>query len=552
MNENASNPTAGKAEIAEQVEVISLLRDMLHRLKNFWWVIILMTALGGALFYFRSSSTYTPRYMAEATVSVEIVNGGQYANQNTAEQMGTIFPYILTSGALSDVIATDLGTTGVPGTITVTSIRGTNLLTIDVTGREPEMTYAILQSVLKNYPEVAKYVVGQTNLTVIDDSGVPEDTGRNSVIRGSVKRGLLIGFALGVLMLLAYTMSTRTIRSESDLRSVLNVPCLGSLPFVRKKRRTKVINNELNMLYDRNCDEYMEAMRMIRTRLDRLTEGKKVLMVTSSIPGEGKSTVAANLAISIAQKGKKVILIDCDLRNPSQTSIFNLAGGYPGLGSVLRGESALEDSMVEIKVRGIPIGLTVIPGGDNQSRSVEILGGEAMSELLVQLRERADAIILDTPPSAMLMDAMILARHADGAVYVIMSDFAKRSYIYKGIEELNENAVPVLGCLLNGAAVYSGRYGYSKYGYGRYGYGYGYKSGYRYGSKYGAESEPEKSKSKSKSKSKTESRRKTRSDVGVNGESSVEAESESLSESELDDGNDIDSVIESLSSDTNP
>ncbi len=482
MNENASNAATGKAENAEQIELLSLLRDMLHRLRRFWWVIVLVTALGGALFFFRSSSSYTPRYVAEATVSVEIVNGGQYANQNTAEQMGTIFPYILTSGALSDVIATDLGTTGVPGTITVTSIRGTNLLTIDVTGRDPEMTYAVLQSVLANYPEVAKYVVGQTNLTVIDDSGVPEDTGRSSVIRGSVKRGLLIGFALGVLLLLAYTLSTRTIRTEADLRSLLNIPVLGSLPFVRKKRRNRVISNELNMLYDRGCDDYIEAMRMIRTRLDRLTEGKKVLMVTSSIPGEGKSTVAANLAISVAQKGKKVVLIDCDLRNPSQTGIFNLAGGYPGLGSVLRGESPLEDSMVEIKLRDVPIGLTVIPGGDNQSRSVEILGSDAMSELLDKLREQADAIILDTPPSAMLMDAMILARHADGAVYVVMSDFAKRSYIYKGIEELNENGVPVLGCLLNGASTHSGRYGYYKYGYGRYGYSYGSRYSYKYGS----------------------------------------------------------------------
>ena len=232
------------------------------------------------------------------------------------------------------------------------------------------------------------------------------------------------------------------------------------------------------MLFDRNCEDYIEAMRLIRTRLERQLGNKKVIMVTSSIPGEGKSTVAANLAISFAQKGKKVILVDCDLRNPSQGSIFNLAGGYPGLASILKGESKLEDSLVEVTHNDAPIGLTVLSGGDKQTRSVEIMGSDEMGELLENLSARADLVILDTPPSAMLVDAMILARHADGVVYVVMNDYAKRRFIYKGIEELTENSVPVLGCLLNGAHGRLGRYGYyGHYGhYGRYGYGYGYSS----------------------------------------------------------------------------
>ena len=478
MNENTEK-TSVKQEEVNRAAPILLAKDMLHRLRRFWWVIVLTTALFAAIFYYHSNTTYTARYVAEATVSVEIVNGGQYANQNTAQQMGTVFPYILTSGALSDVIAADLGTKDVPGTITASSIRGTNLLTIKASANDPEMAYAILQSVLKNYPEVAQFVVGQTKLTVIDDSGVPSDTGRSSVLRGSIRRGALIGFALGVLMLLLYTVNTRTIRGESELRSLLNVTCFGSLPLVRRKKRTQNNDKEINMLYDRNCGDYVEAMRLVRTRLERQLGDKKVLMVTSSIPGEGKSTVAANLAISFAQKGKKVILIDCDLRNPSQSSIFELPGSYPGLASILKGESRLQDSLVDIYYRDTPIGLTVLSGGDKKSRSVEIMGSEEMGRLISVLRSRADLIILDTPPSAMLVDAMILARHADGIVYVVMNDYAKRSFIYKGIEELTENSIPVLGCILNGSSGHRGRYGY--YGhYGRYGYGYG--GGYGAGS----------------------------------------------------------------------
>ena len=498
MNENATNAKT-QPESAGRAELTSLVRDMLHRLRRFWWVIVLLTVLVAVLFYYHTSTSYSPKYVAEATVSVEIVNGGQYANQNTAEQMGKVFPYILTSGALSDVISADLGTKSVPGTITVSSISGTNLLTISVTAYDPNMAYAILQSVLNNYPEVAKFVIGQTYLTVIDDSGIPTDSGRSTVLRGSLRRGALVGFALGVFLLLVYTINTRTIRGEMELRTQLNIPCLGSLPLIKRKRRTTSGSNEINMLYDRNCEDYTEAMRLIRTRLERQIGDKKVLMVTSSIPGEGKSTVAANLAISFAQKGKKVVLIDCDLRNPSVAAIFNLEGEYPGLSAILKGEARPEASLVEIRYQDEPIGLTVLCGGEKQTRSVEIMGGDEMGRLLDALRERADIIILDTPPSAMLVDAMFLARHADGVVYVVMNDYAKRRYIYKGIEELQENSISVLGCLLNGAHGRSGRYGY--YGhYGHYGYKYGYGYSYKYSNKYSYSSKNYKSKESKHSK----------------------------------------------------
>ena len=474
------NETSSTAALQlEKLDILSFLNDYLHRLRRLWWVVVLAVGICVGIFYFRSSTSYSPTYVAEATVSVEIVNGGTYANRNTAEQMGLIFPYILTSGALSDVIAADLNMTSVPGSINVSCISGTNLLTIRVTSWNADYAYYILQSVLKNYPEVAQYVVGQTELEVIDDSGIPSDTGRASVIRGSVRRGAIVGLGIGLVLVLLHVLAMRTIRSESELRSLLNVPCLGTLPFSQVKKRRKNARREINILYDTNRSDYIEAMRLVRTRLERQLEGKQVLMVTSSISGEGKSTVAANLAISMALKGKRVILVDCDLRNPTVASIFNLTREFPGLISVLRGQTALEDSLYEVKDRNKnSIGLTLIPGGKRESSLVEILGSEAMSNLIAQLREKADIVILDTPPSAMLVDAMMLVRHVDAVAYVIMSDYARRRYILKGVEELSNSDAPIVGCILNGGSTSSG-------GYGSYGYRYGYRYGYKYGSRYG-------------------------------------------------------------------
>ena len=477
MNENVSKKTAE----FEKIDVISFINDFFHRLRRLWaWVLIATVACAG-LFYFRTSSNYSPSYVSEATVSVKLINGGTYSSKNTAEQMGLIFPYILTSGALSDVIAEDLGMKSVPGTIRVGSIKGTNLLTITVTAWTPENSYNILQSVLKNYPEVAQFVVGQTELEIVDDSGMPTDTGRTAVMRGSIRRGAVIGFGIGLIIVFLNVMTFRTVRSEEELKSLLNIPCLGTLPFYQKKSRRSSVRTEINILRDGENSDYVESIRLVRTRLERQMEGKQVLMVTSSISGEGKSTVAANLAVAMARKGKRVVLVDCDLRNPTVRQIFDLKEEYPGLVSILRGESELEQSLVPVQDHGNPVGLTLLPGGKREPKLVEILASENMQKVIEKLRTMADIVILDTPPSAMLVDAMMLVRHVDAVAYVIMSDYARRRYIFEGVEELTTAGAPIVGCILNGGRTRGGRYGY--YGY------YGYRSKYGYSSSgYGAKS----------------------------------------------------------------
>ena len=474
MNENHEE----RITELEKLDIVSFLNDFFHRFKRMWWIVIVLAVLGGLSMYYRASVNYSPTYRAEATAAVSLTYSTSTANRNTAEQMGKVFPYILTSGALKDVIAADLGVKNVPGNISVNNISGTNLLTISVTGSDSQSTYDVLRSVIKNYPEVAQYVVGQTTLTVIDDSGIPTDPGKETVVRGSFRRGILYGALIGIFVILMYAATFRTVRTEKDLRTLINVPCLGTLPVVTKRRRSRnTANEEINILTNENRTEYIEAMRLIRTRLERQLEGKKVLMVTSSVSGEGKSTVAANLAISMALKGKKVILVDCDLRNPTTHEIFNIKDKFPGLIPVLRGEAKLRDALYTVTDKyGNPIGLRLLPGGERNSKLVEILGSESMKKLIEILSDNADIVILDTPPSAVLVDAMMLVQYVDSIAYVVMSDFARRRYIYEGVEELTGSGTPIAGCILNGGKLHqgSGYYGYSK---SRYGYGYSGKYG---------------------------------------------------------------------------
>lgn len=480
MSETAAN---NNKETQKQ-DLLSLARDLLYSFKRLWWLVLALTVLFAAVLYYRKSVNFYPRYVLERTYAVEMVNGGVSANRNAAEQMAKIFPSITQSGALTDIIADELESTSVPGTISISNINGTNLLTFNVTAWGPGVAVKIMDSAVKNYPDVAQYVVGQTKLIDVDVDGEPVVTSKTTVVRGSLKTGALIGFALGMLIVIIRSVAFRTIRSEEELHSVLNLNCLGTLPSCHNRSKKDTERSEINILYDSNRSSYIESMRLIRTRIERQMADKKVLMVTSSVAGEGKSTVAANLAISFALKGKRVILVDCDLRNPTVGKVFNLSGSYPGLISVVKGKARIEDALVKIENEKLANGIMLMPGSDVKSRFVEILSSDEMKNVIDTLRAKADVVILDTPPSAVLVDAMMLVKHVDAIAYVIMSDYARRRSIIDGVEELSASGAPIVGCILNGGKSHSGKYGgyYGYYGkYGRYGYGYS-RYGYGYGS----------------------------------------------------------------------
>ena len=125
-------------------------------------------------------------------------------NTQSAQEMAEIFPYVLTSGVLQDVVVSDLGLDYLPGSISVEAEEGVNMITISVSSNDPQMAYNILQSVIENYPKVAEYIFGQTSLEILDETGIPSDTQRETVIRGSYKRGALQGIIISGVILCLY------------------------------------------------------------------------------------------------------------------------------------------------------------------------------------------------------------------------------------------------------------------------------------------------------------------------------------------------------------
>ena len=473
MSDRIESTEKERIEETEKIDIISLAGDFLYGLKKLWLLILVITLAGAGISYFRTSYTYTPQYVASATMSVT-APGGQYIGAQTASQMAEVFPYILTSGVLEDVVAREMGMDSVPGSISATAEEGTNLLTMSVTSDDPQMAYDILHTVIDCYPEVAEFVLGNTSLTILDETGVPSDTQKEVVVRGSYRRGAVMGAGAGLVILCLYILLKKTVKSKDKLKSQINLPDMGSLPYIRnKKRKKKPEQNKVSLINARTPASYQEAMRRLRIRVLKEVEENqtKTIMVTSSIPGEGKTTVAVNLAISLVRQGKKVVLVDCDLRNPSIADFLGITEQRPGIDSVLHKKAAVTDVLTEIDVNG-ENKLTLLLGEEEEKTDISLLGSKRMEGLIAELKNMADVVILDTAPAQLLADAALMARFVDAALYVIRYDYTKMYKIREGIQALAMSKIKMLGYVFN----CDRNSGDGKYGYG---YGYGYR---RYGS----------------------------------------------------------------------
>ena len=251
MSENREVTENGKIDETEKIDIMNLVADFLNALRKLWPVMLILLIVCTVRSYFATSFSYTPQYVASATVSVA-GPGGSYSNIQSAQEMAEVFPYILTSGVLQDVVANDMGLDYIPGSISVQAESGMNMLTISVSSDDPQMAYNVLQSVIKNYPEVAEYIFGETSLQILDETGIPSDTQKEVVIRGSYKKGFLQGAVIDAVILCLYVLLKQTVHSKDKLNKRINIKDLGSLPYVKQKKRKKSEYNSLSRIRGSN------------------------------------------------------------------------------------------------------------------------------------------------------------------------------------------------------------------------------------------------------------------------------------------------------------
>lgn len=312
----------------------------------------------------------------------------------------------------------------------------------------------------------------------------------NTVRSGII--GLVLGAVIGVGLALLFEALDTRIRSGEEIADSLGLRLLGRLPPPPRKLRER---NELVMLADPGGGE-AEAIRMLRVNLDLLAidHPTKVMMVTSGLAAEGKSTTASNLAIAHARAGRDVVLVDLDLRKPWLGTIFNITGAA-GITGVALGQASLDDALLDVPldsgVAPLPAidptnghtenvdlsahavaargRLRVLPVGMAPPHPGEFAGGRAVASVIADLREKVDLVIVDSPPILRVGDAMTTTAHVDTVLFVARRDALRRPMLKEIARLLSSFPVPILGIALTGADQVGNAYG-ADYGYG-YGYG---------------------------------------------------------------------------------
>lgn len=419
--------------------------------------------------------TRKPIYSSEAILSVTARKGDTryalYTNLNVTSQMAKTFSYIMNSEIIEQIVQEDLGVSSLNGKIQMSVTDNTNMVTLKVNGNSPQETFEIMRSVLNSYQPLCDNIMPGSFVELLQTPKVPIYPA-NAL---SHSRNLIVGFIGSGLLFSAmaafYSYMKDTVKQSSDISEKIDAPLFATLPYQKNFHNKSLLVSNVKTSFS-----YVEAMNRMRVKLEG--SQAKVVLVTSALENEGKSTISANLAITLAKNKKKVLLMDLDLRNTSLADIFNYSPKMEIL-DYLEGKASLKEVLVYDK----SYKLSFIFGKRTSNQAPEMIESVKMRQLINGMRKYYDYIIIDSTPSYYLSDALVTAELCDTILMIVKQNNATCKLINDTIDQLSGTDKPILGCVFNHSVKslfnqsghyryyggYYGYYGYKKYGYGGYG-----------------------------------------------------------------------------------
>lgn len=464
-------------ELFDNIELFSLITDILRSL----WAIILGSLAAAMIVMMIVSSRSMVTYSSNATFAVmsKRATGYAYNNLSAARSIATSFTNILNSDIMKKMVCEDVGLESFNATATAKVIGETNLLSLKVVSSSPERTFKIIRSIMKLYPDLLEYANTTMVMEVLAQPQIPVRSVSGSSALGMGKRAFILAFVVLTAAFAYLSYRHDTIKSETDLREKLDATSLGVVEHERLRKTKRNRGKKSVLVTDATASfSFVESYKKIAANVLKSAERNngKVIMISSVAEHEGKSTVAANLALAIQNQGKRVLLIDCDLRRPSQAGIFGIdIEDGTSFTDFLAGKA----KNGQAKIYRDPVSnLPLLLSNKGSTDASEYFKENLIKRFIDHLRKGLDVIILDTPPMSLMSDAEAVADISDKSILVVQYNRTLASEINDAIDELRKYRCHMSGCILNGVRTLPGTgkktvggyYGYGKYGkYGRYG-----------------------------------------------------------------------------------
>lgn len=340
--------------------------------------------------------------------------------------------------------------------------------------RQQEIKAGLYLMLLQKREENAITLAATANNAKIIDEPVAEGDPVSPKPKMIYLIALVVGVGLPVGIIFLIGLTKFKIEGRGDIEKITHLPIVGDVPLTAEKTGSIAVFENQNTLMS-------ETFRNVRTNLQfMLANDQKVILVTSTISGEGKSFISANLAISLSLLGKKVVIVGLDIRKPGLNKVFNFSRKEQGITQYLA--NAEKDLMEFVQPSGISKSLYILPGGSVPPNPTELLARDGLDKAIEILKKNFDYVILDTAPIGMVTDTLLVGRVADLSVYVCRADYTRKAEFTLINELASGNRLPNLCTVINGLDLQKKKYGYY-YGYGKYGkyYGYGKRYGYGYG-----------------------------------------------------------------------
>ena len=397
-----------------RVDLIRVLMDVRDEFLQKLWLWLAISLVVGVIGFVSAKTQYTPNYVASTSFTVSkhlAVNYHTSIEKSTVSNwIGILAPDVIGGETMKELVKDDLGyleSDSLPATISVSSVKDSNVVSVRVRAADPQIAYDVLESVKKNYLANLAATTGGGELEILDESGVPTAPANSSGARNAGVKAFLAGLFLCLVWLTAKAILKKTVRGEEDLTTLLGDEYLGKIP--------------------------MKAY--VKSRKSKAANGK----------ASAEASTAAHLALSLAKKNYNVLLIDGDLRAPAVHTTLDIGPVDFGTADILAGKCSISQALVNYKGNEH---LVIIPGSKPVDNPEELWGSAKAEEMIRKCSRQCDYVIIDAPAGGLVAEPALIAGCSDGWIYVVREDYAHTETIQEGRETMEGAGCELMGLVL--------------------------------------------------------------------------------------------------------